>query len=218
MSQILHRGYWNTTYDLDVSSVEVLIILREISHAISFVMRYFFFWAFVQEPPRGELPFVPMQNDRRPNFISLSSESVVHSGDWARLKLLGIFLKWALLLLAVAVLVLQILWRLVNAFKNYGPIYITEAGIEIGLSAAFMLKLVVNTFLSPLAPRWHTLRDYSPVILALLIGMSVAIGNLWCCESLFTRFGFCQRGLTMAQSNSQRQRSVAFSRPSSYTY
>ena len=182
MSQIIRRGYWNMTYDLDISSVEVLIILREISHALSFGMRYLFFWSFVQEAPRGELPFVPMQDDRRPNFISLSSESVAHSGDWARLKLIGIFLKWALLLLAVAVLVLQILWRLANALKNYGPVYVTEAGIEIGLSAAFILKLVVNTFLSPLAPRWHTLRDYSPVILALLLGMGVAIGNLVCCE------------------------------------
>ncbi|KAL5495471.1 hypothetical protein ACEPAI_934 [Sanghuangporus weigelae] len=191
LSQIFRRGYRNMTYDLEISSVEVLIILREITHALSFGMRYLFFWAFVAEPPRGELPFVPMQDDRRPNFISLSSDSVLHSGDWARLKLIGIFLKWALLLLVVAVLTLQILWRLVNAFQDFGPVYVTDAGIEIGLSVAFILKLVINAFISPLAPRWHTLRDYSPVILALLFGMGVAIGNLLCfkfTESTLGRF------------------------------
>ncbi|EJD04174.1 uncharacterized protein FOMMEDRAFT_106670 [Fomitiporia mediterranea MF3/22] len=132
-----------------------------------------------------------MQDDRRPNFISLSSETVIHSGDWARWRLPGIILKWVLLLLIVSVLVLQILWRLVHAFEIFGPVYITEAGIEIGLSAVFIVKLLINTYICPLLPRWHTLRDYSPVILAISIGMGVAIGNLLCfkfTESTLGRF------------------------------
>lgn len=182
LSQIVRRGYWDTMYDLNISSVQVLMILRELGHALSFGFRYLSFWFFVAEPPRGELPFVPMQDDRRPNFISLSSEEVIHSGDWTRLKLMGIILKWTLLLLTLSVTVLQILWRLVDAFRIFGPIYVTEAGIEIGLSVAFISKLAFNSFISPLTPRWHTLRDYSAVISAISIGMGVAIGNLLCCE------------------------------------
>ena len=98
------------------------------------------------------------------------------------MSLLGIILKWTLLLLTLAVAVLQILWRLVDAFRMFGPVYFVESGIEIGLSAAFILKLIFNSLISPLNPRWHTLRDYSPVILAILIGMGVAIGNILCCE------------------------------------
>ena len=148
-------------------------------------VRFLFFWGFVSEPPRGELPFVPVPDNRRPNFISLDSEEILHSGNWARMKLLGIFTKWALLLVVISVAVLQALWRLVNTFRMIGPVYLTESGIEIGLSAAFIAKIVLNMFLSPLRPRWHTLRDYSPVILSLLIGMGIAIGNILCCKLLW---------------------------------
>lgn len=146
LSQIVKRGYWSVTNDLDVSSVQILIVLRELSHAMSFGLRFLFFWAFVAEPPRGELPFVPMtaKDERRPNFISLDSDEIIHSGNWVRWRLVGILVKWALLALVISVLVLQILWRLVNALDNLGPIYFTDAGIQIGLSAAFILKLFNN--------------------------------------------------------------------------
>ena len=184
LSQIFHRGYWDTMYDLNISSVMVFIIFRDLGHSLSFGFRFLFFWAFVSEPPRGELPFVPVPDNRRPNFISLDSEEVLHSGNCGRYKLLGLLTKWLLLLLVIAVAVLQALWRLVNAFRMIGPVYITESGIEIGLSAVFIVKIIANTLMSPLRPRWHTFRDYSPVILSLLIGMGIAIGNLLCCESL----------------------------------
>lgn len=184
LSQIIRRGYRDTTYDLNISSVQILIILREVGHAFSFAFRFLFFWAFVSEPPRGELPFLPMQDDRRPNFISLGSEEIIHSGDWARWKSMGLIFKWVLLLLTLSIPVLQILWRLVNMFNMFGPIYVVESSIEIGLSAVFIMKLVINTFMSPLSPRLYTLRDYSPVILAISIGMGLAIGNLLCCKCL----------------------------------
>lgn len=182
LSQIIRRGSYNTSHNLQISSVQVLIVLRELNFALSFGLRFFFFWAYVAEPPRGELPLIPVPDDRRPNFISLDSESILHSASWIKWSFVGFFLKWTLLLMTLSVPVLQGLWRLVNAFDKFGPIYYVEGGIEIVLSAIFIMKLFANTFMSPLVPRWKTLRDYIPPIMALLIGMGVGIGNILCCE------------------------------------
>ena len=182
LSQIIRRGSYNTTHNLHVSDVEVLIILRELCFALSFGLRFFFFWAYVAEPPRGELPLLPVPDDRRPNFISLDSESVLHSASWAKWSFVGFFLKWTLFLMTLAVPVLQGIWRLVNEFDKFGPVYYVEGAIEIVLAAIFILKLFANTFMSPLVPRWKTLRDYIPPFIALLIGMGVGIGNILCCE------------------------------------
>ena len=176
------------SHNLGASSVRVLLILRELGFALSFGFRFFFFWVFVSEPPRGELPFLPLPDDRRANFISLDSESNLHSGSWKRWSYLGFVLKWGLLLMTIAVPVLQGLWRLVDSLNKFGPVYYTEGGIEIVLSAVFILKLLANTFMSPLTPRWKTLRDYLPPILALGIGMGVGIGNILCRTYCFISF------------------------------
>ncbi|KAI5122565.1 hypothetical protein M0805_004782 [Coniferiporia weirii] len=189
LSQIVRRGYWEVTHDLGVSSVGALVILRELSHASSIGMRYLFFWMFTAEPPRGELPLVPILDERRPNFISLESDSALHSGNWERWSYLGSLVKWALLLLTLAVPVLQALWRLVDAFNSEGSIYLIEESIQMSLSVAFILKLFVNTVISPLTPRWKTLRDYSPVLLALLFGMGVVAGNFLCFRFSETTLG-----------------------------
>ena len=42
LSQIIRRGSYNTTHNLHVSDVEVLIILRELCFALSFGLRFFF--------------------------------------------------------------------------------------------------------------------------------------------------------------------------------
>lgn len=145
LSQVVKRGYSDTLKNLDVSSVQLLIVLRDLSHSFSFGLRFVFFWAFVSEPPRGELPFVSMTDNRRPNFISLDSEEIIHSGNWARFRVLGVLVKWLLLAVIIGVVTLQILWRLVTALDDFGPVYFTDAGLQIGLSAVFMLKILYNT-------------------------------------------------------------------------
>lgn len=183
LSQLIRRGSYNTQNHLGFSSVKTLISLREVGFALSVTLRYLFFWSFIKEPPRGELPLLPLPDNRRPNFISLESDSTIHSGSWKKWSALGVILNWGLLLGTVAILVLQILWRLVTPFMNGGAVYLTESGLEIILSATFVLKLLANAYLSPLTPRWKTVRDYSPAIVALMINAGVGAGNIFCCSS-----------------------------------
>lgn len=145
LAQVFKRGYYDTLMNLDVSAVQILVVLRELSYSISFGLRFLFFWAFVQEPPRGELPFVSMTDTRRPNFISLDSDEIIHSGNWARFRLAGLLVKFALLALVIAVIVLQTLWRLVDDLEHFGPVYYTDTGIQIGLSGVFILKILYNS-------------------------------------------------------------------------
>lgn len=144
LAQVFKRGYYDTLLNLNVSSVQILIVLRELSHSLSFGLRFLFFWAFVAEPPRGELPFVSVTDTRRPNFISLDSDEIIHSGSWVRWRLAGVLIKWLLLILVIAITTLQIIWRLVTALDDFGPVYFTDAGIQIGLSSVFILKLLYN--------------------------------------------------------------------------
>lgn len=157
---------------------------REVFFALSIALRYLSFWIFIAEPPRGELPLLPLPDDRRPNFISLDSDTELHSGSWRRYSYLGLMIKWKLFATIVAVLVLQLLWRLITKFRSFGPIYFVEEGLQIAMSAFFILKLITNALLSPLTPRWKTLRDYVPMTTAILLGMGVAIGNIVCCKCI----------------------------------
>lgn len=183
LSQIYRRGYWNTTNGLDTSSVTIYMDFREVFFALSIALRYVSFWLFIAEPPRGELPLLPLPDDRRPNFISLESQTELHSSSWRRYSYLGPFIQWKMFVAIVAVLVLQLLWRLISKFHTFGPIYFVEEGLQIALSTVFILKLFANAIMSPLTPRWKTLRDYSPMVLAILLGLGVAIGNIACCRS-----------------------------------
>lgn len=182
LGQILRRGSVNTSRGYGLASVEPLIVARELSLAASIGIRFLFFWQFVSEPPRGELSPLPIPDDRRPNFITLDSESTIHGGSWAKWGFLGFLLKWSLLLLSVAIPILEAIWRLAAAFTRFGPVYNVEATLQITVSALFVLKLLANTWLTPLTPRWRTIRDYSPIFLALLISLGLGIGNILCCK------------------------------------
>jgi hypothetical protein len=148
-------------------------------YAVSVGLRFFFFWLFVAEPPRGETvepkPFDPIAN-------LFTREK--HSGAWGRWGIPGLILKWALLALTLTIGVLQIVWRVVLMDNRLGPVYGAEAAMEIVSSALFVVKLLLNISITPVTPRSKTLRTYAAIIFALLINFILGIGNLVVCEYL----------------------------------
>jgi hypothetical protein len=180
---VLIRGTKATDTDTNVSSVLPLLVGREITLSFSIGMRFLFFWTFVSRPPRGERPVRPKKDLQMQTPSLLRLESDIHSGSWARLGYVGDLLKYSLLLAVLFVPILQILWRVVGDFSKYGPVYDADSALEIAISVLVIIKLFLNTWLSPLTPQWKIIRDYSPVIVASLIGLSVAIGNTLQCSS-----------------------------------
>ncbi|KAF8680247.1 hypothetical protein RHS04_04624 [Rhizoctonia solani] len=174
---IISRGVFTGT-------VFPLRIARELGYAVSFGMRFFFFWQFVAMPPRGEVPILPTPGPGpgRGNRKSFVMEDEFHSGSWGRWGLIGILTKYALLLGAITIGVTQAIWRLGFAFGliRFTSVYRVDAIMQIIMSALFLLKLVGNSYISPLMPRWKTIRDYLPVVAAISIGLGVGIGNLMC--------------------------------------
>jgi hypothetical protein len=159
-------------------SVSGLIITREIGHALSFGFRFIFFWTFVARRPRGEPPPIPPE-DRDKEY---NPREHSHSASWQRWGILGITLKWVLLVASISIPILQIVWRDVPGLNQFGGVYTAEATLEIVVSALFILKLLLNVSLSPLTPRWRSLRSYAAPLLALLISSGLGIGNLIYCE------------------------------------
>lgn len=181
LSQILRRGVSETARGDGLDTVAPLIVARELGFAFSIGTRFLFFWMFVAEPPRGELPPLPIPDDRRPNFITLYSNDRLHSGSWTRWGFLGTLLKWGLLIMTIAVPVLQAIWRIATEFTKFGPVYNVEGSLQIVLSSLFIIKILANIWLTTLTPWYTVFRDYSPVIFALGISLGLGIGNLLCC-------------------------------------
>jgi hypothetical protein len=179
LSQILTRGRRNTDSGKDLDAVTGLIAAREILFAVSVGLRFFFFWLFVAEPPRGEIartapsdPIAKLFNEEK------------HSGAWGRWGITGILLKWVLLGITVAIGVLQIIWRVVPSDNQLGPVYGAEAAMEIIASALFVVKLLLNTLITPVTPRSKTLRRYVAMIFALFVNLGLGVGNVATCEFL----------------------------------
>lgn len=181
LSQILQRGRDNIDKNSDLGSVSGLIVAREIGFAVSIGLRFVFFWLFVAEPPRGEKP-TPIPHDPKTNILVYSLKETSHSGAWGRWGILGQILRWKLFAITLVIGVLQIVWRTVPSDKKLGPVYGAEATLEIVASALFILKLLLNTMISTVAPKSRILRRYSPMIVALLINMGLGIGNVATCE------------------------------------
>ncbi|CAE6453959.1 unnamed protein product [Rhizoctonia solani] len=172
---IISRGIFTGT-------VFPLRIARELGYAVSFGMRFFFFWQFVAMPPRGEIPVLPTPGRGRGNRTSFVIEDEFHSGSWGRWGLVGILTKYALLMGAIAIGVTQAIWRLGFAFGliRFTSVYQADAIMQIVMSGLFLLKLAGNSYISPLMPRWKTVRDYLPIVTAISVGLGVAVGNLLC--------------------------------------
>ncbi|CAE6524382.1 unnamed protein product [Rhizoctonia solani] len=159
-----------------------LRIARELGYAVSFGMRFFFFWQFVAMPPRGEIPILPTPGRGRDNRASFVMEDEFHSGSWDRWGLIGVLAKYALLMGTITIGVTQAIWRLAFAFGliRFTSVYQADAIMQIVMSGLFLLKLAGNSYISPLMPRWKTIRDYLPVVTAISIGLGVAVGNMIC--------------------------------------
>lgn len=165
LSQILARGRNNN--GLEGSSITALINTREVGLALSVGFRFLFFWLLVAEPPRGERVLPPVEGAYRARG---------HSADWGRWGILGFLLKWSLLALTISIPIIQIIWRI--AQRRFDVIYMVESTIEIVVSALFILKVMLNLFLSPLEPWWRPFRSYSAPLIGLLINLGIAVGNL----------------------------------------
>ncbi|KAK0208387.1 hypothetical protein DFS33DRAFT_1303049 [Desarmillaria ectypa] len=172
LSQLLVRGSYNVVRGYDTDSVRGLINTREVSLALSVGLRFMFFWTFVAQRPRGEPPPI-LQEDCKAEY---EPRYHAHSASWQRWGYLGFFLKWGLLALTVAILIMQIIWRIIQ--RQFGLIYTVESTMEIVASSLFILKLFLNIFLSPVSPWWLRFLSYLGPITALLISFGIGIGQL----------------------------------------
>ncbi|KAI0793382.1 hypothetical protein C8Q75DRAFT_558798 [Abortiporus biennis] len=166
LAQNLSRGRLAVDNGTGIASVFGLLIARDVFFSLSFGFRFLFLWGFVAQPPPGE---------------SVEEDGVMHSGAWGRWGFLGTVLKWVLAALCVAIPVLQILYRCITAFSQFGPIYEVENAMAIIVSALLILKLFLNLYLvgiSGKVSRIRTFLCYLPMILAIMLGLSISIGNM----------------------------------------
>lgn len=180
VGQVLIRGSAATNADTKVDLVLPYLIAREVLLAVSIGFRFLYYMLLVSSPPYGERTRRPQTQDVIPNFLRMDTEA--RSGRWMRWGLAELVLKYALLAATVAFTVLQLLWRLIAKFSNDGGLYRADAIIEIAMPVIVILKLLANTWISRLKPRWKTVRNYLPPIFALLFRLAVAIGDLVQCE------------------------------------
>lgn len=179
--QLLIRGSAKVNSDTGLESVSGLISVREVGLALSFGLRFLFFWGFVAQPPPGE---------------SRPAGNAIHNGSWRRWGVLGLILEMFTLALVLIDPVLQILYRLITSLHKIGPVYEIESTIQVVLSAVFILKILLNCWVKMLVggssalPVRKTLAGYSPVITALVLSALIGIGNIAMCKcrssTLFT--------------------------------
>lgn len=172
LSQVLLRGTTNTDQGLGLNTVIGIVDTREVLLALSFGFRYLYLWAFVAQRPRYE-PRPRSQVD------PLFSETYFHSASWERWGVPGLVLKFALLGSVISIPILQITWRIATGFS---AVYIAEATVQIAVSVLFIAKLMLNLFLSTVAPWWRPFIPYIIPIMALMISTGIGAGNLLLCE------------------------------------
>lgn len=153
---------------LGLDSVTGIVIAREVGLSLSLGSIYLFLWHLVAQRPRGEQPLSSED----------SSTQNTHSASWKRWGLLGLLLKYGLLALTFSIPVLQIIWRVSTPSARFGTVYVAESTIEVVVSALFVLKLLLNAYLSPLTPWWRPLQSSVAPIIALFISTGLGLGNL----------------------------------------
>lgn len=153
------------------------IITREVLLALSVVLLNLTFWLLVAEPPQEETQhqtFLP--GDR---FSSQNAH--LHSAHWRRWGITGLLLRWSSLIACLTVGILQLLWRLIPAQRRFSGLYVGESTLQSTLTATFVLKLLLNMYISPLSPWWKAVRPYLAPLVALLVGVSISVGDLMIC-------------------------------------
>lgn len=153
-----------------------LMIAREALLSAAIASRYYFFWLLVALAPRGEVQRRYSWNQTLPT----PANSKTHSGAWERWGIAGLILKHALLLGVAASGTMHVIWRLgfVLNLDFFKPVHSAVTIVEMVLMVFFLVKLTLNVWISPMLPRWNTLRDYSPLLLAGLINLVVSIAEL----------------------------------------
>jgi hypothetical protein len=148
-------------------------ILREVNFSLSIALNYLFFLTFLGRPPRGELKLANVADRARARRDSPS--------QWAYWGITGYLFQAIFGASITSVAVLEIIWRISG---NAGSVVYVANGIIQGvLSVAFLGKIFLNTYLSPLSPRWRTARDYLPVILALFTRLGIVLASEFCSMS-----------------------------------
>jgi hypothetical protein len=152
-----------------LTPVTPLIIGRDVILSLSMGFRFVFFWCFVGLPSR-----------RGPRNIMFPISEAPPQG-WELWGFVGSVLKWLSFFATVGIAVLQLLWRVVNAFSGDGPVYKADSIAEIVLSVLFMSVLLSNTIYSS-RPRCKAFVSYLAPIVAFLFGVGVAAGNIFVCK------------------------------------
>ncbi|CAG7847717.1 SubName: Full=Uncharacterized protein {ECO:0000313/EMBL:CCA67875.1} [Serendipita indica DSM 11827] len=147
-----------------------LVVLREVNLALSISLNYFFFFVYLGRPPRGEARLV--------EFSPLSPSKRMSPSRWAYWGVTGYLLQAILAASIIAVAVLGIIWRIGG--RAAGLVYKADHLLEAILALAFLGKVCLNVFLSPLTPRWKTARNYLPVIYALSTRLGIVITSEFC--------------------------------------
>ncbi|KAG6846014.1 hypothetical protein H0H87_011062 [Tephrocybe sp. NHM501043] len=149
-----------------------LVTAREVGLALSVGFLYIFLWHLVAQRPHAE----PASEYNDPFGVDRSPIS--HSASWRQWGLLGMALQWSLLGLSVTLSALQVVWRISSLDARSTTIYITEAIIQIVVSALFILKILLNIFVSPVTPWWRSVQSNVAPLLALCISAGLGVGNL----------------------------------------
>lgn len=89
-----------------------------------------------------------------------------------------------ILALTISIPILQIIWRI--AQRRFGIIYMVDSTIEIVVSALFILKIVLNLFLSS----WRPIRFYLAPLAALGLNLGIGVGDLILCELVHDAWPF----------------------------
>lgn len=200
-SQVLLHSNGTTTSE----TLNGFFVAQEVFLVIAVVFTLFFYLTYLGRPPYGELDVVP-QNKRR--------EARMNSpAAWGASGFLGSFAYVLLAGAIFAVAILQVMWRLVMNPAN--GVYRAAGIMEVFLPVAFLVKLLLNVRVSPLAPGWKTFRNYAPVTISIFINLTIAILNLVMCKSLVISESPC---LQAPQSSSPSVLWVVSSKLFSFTF
>lgn len=182
--QLLARGKHSTAAVQNVNPFLALIIAREVTYALSFGLRFVFYWGFVGSPPMGS-------KDKDAYDL--------HSGSWGRWGVTGLVLQWALVVATLAITAIQVAFRVYTPLQSLNAVQDTEGALEACVSAVLILKLFLNVYLAALDSygairRLHLFLRYLPVIVALVISAAVGVGNVIereSCRALSDAYSIC---------------------------
>lgn len=161
-----------------------VIRAREVLLALSIGFRFLFYWSYVAEPSRKDLSAAATQRVRKIKFLGFECTYEPYSASWVRLGLSGKLIGAGLLVAIVIISMLQIVWRVVPQFHQYGNVYAADVALELLLSLLLLLKLLSNTVtlnsVDSLLVR--AFGEHLAPISGLLVNIAIGVGDLLCCE------------------------------------